>query len=464
MIFSTCRSEIASEEGVLVLTDANFDEAIKANNFLLVEFYAPWCGHCKKLAPEYVKAAATLAKEDPPLYIAKVDATAEKEIAKKFEIQGYPTLKFFVNGVPSEYTGGRTDSEIVSWIRKKTGPPSKEFTTPADVEKWSEGQDVSVVFFGKNEALFKVYESVARGNEELSFAHCSADECKTHFNAADGQVTLFKKFDDKRNDLTGDFDAEKLNSFVNKNSVPLVMKFDEKCAQVIFGKATPGLFFYRDPNSENAKSIEELAANIATKVDKIKVIVTGITEGLEQRLAEYIGVTAADLPTVRIHDTRSDLRKYNLDGEINEENVLQFVNDWEAGKLKPHLKSDPVPEKNDEPVKVIVGKSFHDYINDPNTSVFIKFYAPWCGHCKKLAPIWDELAAKLKDAHPDIVIGKMDSTQNEVEEVSIQGFPTLKFWAKGKKGEAMDYNGGRELKDFEEFLEKNHPGFKKEDL
>jgi len=175
-------------------------------------------------------------------------------------------------------------------------------------------------------------------------------------------------------------------------------------------------------------------------------------------------VTATDLPSVRIHDTRVDLKKYNMEGELSEEAVLAFVNDWEAGKLKPHLKSEAIPEKNDAPVKVLVGKNFHEIVMDETKDVLVKFYAPWCGHCKKLAPIWDELAEKLQKTNPDIVIAKMDSTANEIEEVSIQGFPTLKYWPKGKKSEPMDYNGGRELKDFMDFLEKNSAGFKKEDL
>lgn len=77
------------------------------------------------------------------------------------------------------------------------------------------------------------------------------------------------------------------------------------------------------------------------------------------------------------------------------EALQSFVNDVLNDKLEPYLKSEAVPESNDAPVKIAVAKNFDDVVVNNGKDTLIEFYAPWCGHCKKLAPVYDELAEKV---------------------------------------------------------------------
>lgn len=144
--------------------------------------------------------------------------------------------------------------------------------------------------------------------------------------------------------------------------------------------------------------------------------------------------------------------KYRFELEPTAENIQTFVTSYLSGSLTRHLKSEPIPETNDEPVKVVVGKNFDELVINNDKDVLVEFYAPWCGHCKTLAPIYEDLATQLAKVNPNIVLAKMDSTANEVPGVDVQSFPTLKFWKNGSKDTAIDYSGERDFNGLLAFL------------
>ena len=111
---------------VLTLTDATLEQALKDHANILVEFYAPWCGHCKRLVPEYERAANLLKEKGSSAVVGKVDSTVERTSASTYSIRGYPTLLYFENGqMVEKYSGARTGDDIANYLIGKVGATGK---------------------------------------------------------------------------------------------------------------------------------------------------------------------------------------------------------------------------------------------------------------------------------------------------------------------------------------------------
>merc|ERR1712045_478379 len=447
-------AEIKKEEGVLVLTNDNFQEAVDGNEFILVEFYAPWCGHCKALAPEYAKAAGILAEKDSPIKLGKLDATEESKTAEKFEVRGYPTLKFFKNGKPMD-GGGRTAETIVSWVEKKTGPPAKTLANADEAKAFVDGKTVAVIGCFKDETTdaAKAFLAVASNLDDLAFGVTGDEAVCSEYGVSGEGVVMVKTFDDGKAVLTEELTEEAVAKFVTSESLPLVIDFNHETAQKIFSGEVKShfLMFSSAKADDHEDQLEKMRAMAKSSKGKMLFVTINTDEEDHKRILEFFGITESELPTYRAIKLGEDMAKYKPEDDAFE-NAEQFVSDFLEGKLKQHLMSQEIPEDWDkEGVKVLVGKNFQEVAMNANEDVLVEFYAPWCGHCKQLAPIWDELGEKYKD-HETIVIAKMDSTANELEEVKVQGFPTIKLFKKGTN-EIVDYNGDRTVEGFSKFLE-----------
>lgn len=164
---------------VLELGPDNFDAVIGKGKPGLVEFFAPWCGHCKNLAPTYEQLADAFSHAKDKVVIAKVDADgAGRPLGQKYEVSGYPTLKWFdEKGNTEAYEGGRDLDALATFVSKKSGvksnikPPPPPATLILDAHTFDdvaldETKDVLVTFTapwcGHCKTLKPIYEQVAK--------------------------------------------------------------------------------------------------------------------------------------------------------------------------------------------------------------------------------------------------------------------------------------------------------------
>ncbi|KAL7414129.1 thioredoxin-like protein [Mrakia frigida] len=121
------------EKPVIALGPKEFNKVMKEDRMSMVVFYAPWCGHCKNLAPEYAQAATSLSPIIP-FYSVDCDEDANKPLCAKYDVKGFPTIKGFTRGAkipPKDYTGERKRGGLVGWATSMVGDKVKKMKVPS---------------------------------------------------------------------------------------------------------------------------------------------------------------------------------------------------------------------------------------------------------------------------------------------------------------------------------------------
>ena len=368
---------------------------------------------------------------DPPVYLVKVDCTAETAVCGKYNVNGYPTLKIFKNGeLSGEYNGPREADGIVKHMKSKAGPISKELNSVQDVEKFLNNNDHSIICFAADNSLLSEFKSAATVlSDKYRFAHTSNAQVFEKYGFTD-KIVIFQpprlqvKLESTTNVYVGSVSQSKIKNWIESEIHGLVGHRTTSNAEEFNGPIVFVSFnvdYVRDVKGTNyvRNRILKVAKKLQEENVKVKFAISNVEE-FRSELQEYgFANIANDGKYVTGRGARNE--KYKADGEYSVESLEKFARDLAAGNLEVYLKSEPIPESNDEPVKVVVAKNFDQIVNDETKDVLIEFYAPWCGHCKSLAPKYDELATKLAK-EKDIVIAKMDATANDVPpQFAVQG-------------------------------------------
>ncbi|KAJ4944458.1 hypothetical protein JOQ06_013002 [Pogonophryne albipinna] len=280
-------TEIEEDKDVMILHINNFARALSENQYLLVEFYAPWW-----------------------IRLAKVDVIEEKELGDEFDIKSFPTLKVFINGdrkQPLDFSGKRTAEGMVQWLKRRAGPGVPVLDSADSAAQFIDSHNINVVGFFDNleSEEAKVFKELAFDFTDSEFAVSAIPEVFQKYEVKANSVVLFKKFDDGRADFSlseeGKLDKKNLTAFIKENSMELIIPFSQENADKIFSSSIKihSLLFINSSVKSQTALLDESRTIAKEFKGKMLFVVLDVTEAMTHVL-NYFGVSEKDAPTARI--------------------------------------------------------------------------------------------------------------------------------------------------------------------
>jgi protein disulfide-isomerase-like protein len=223
-----------------------------------------------------------------------------------------------------------------------------------------------------------------------------------------------------------------------------VLSLDASSFDQHVGGDQPAFVEFYAPWCGHCKHLTPEFEKLATSAKGQSVKIVAVDADKHRDLGSRFGVSG--FPTLKYfpaHSTEGEA----YSGGRTAKDIATFIN----GKAGTNIRIKEAPTA----VTVLTDSTFDAVVSNPTKHVLVEFYAPWCGHCKKLAPDYEKLA-KIFHSEPDIIIANLDATEHPqaASKYGVSGYPTIKWFPKDSK-DGVDYNSGRSLEDFVKFINDN---------
>lgn len=311
MSMAADQKTISDEEGVLILTDETYSEALAKYPKILIEHYTPTCENCKSLALEYAKAAQLLKEQSIDVVVAKIDATQQTKVAAAASLQDYPALIFYSQGKEySKYSGERTTQPIVDWIKTQIQSDSEDTSAIVTIASKDELQRILhkgitlFVYFGKKEgSSWELYRStIAKFTQDDTFGFAVTlpeNLYDTVSNMEEGDIMLFRRDLNSRKMLKGPYDELYLYEFILENQKEKVTILNEDNLDIIFGdNPKPALFLIKGNKITDEIAEKQFYKASEILISKIKMVIADFYDHTGESLAQMADYNEEDLPQV----------------------------------------------------------------------------------------------------------------------------------------------------------------------
>lgn len=436
--------------------DDNFEENQK-HDISVGLFYSPDCGHCHKFMPHFETAMLQLEENDPKIAFFQVNCLdGGKLTCEREDVPAYPHIRMYIDGDFAEvYDGDRKADKLVKYLKTNFGYSSKELLNTMEIEKLLDSMDFVVLgYFEKYTGLQTAFLKASfLLRDKAKFRHITSPHILYKLGLTNN-VILFKpkhfhnKFEEQNVSYTGHGDSKELINFIEDNYHGLV---GHRSKKTLDDFQLPIVVAYYEIDYDHSPKLTNYWRNrillVANKFQNVTFAISCKFEFENDLWKLGLNSSAYDHPFVLAMDENEVY--YMMEANFSVEALEAFVYNFTSGNLKPYIKSEPLPDENDDPVKILVGKNFYEIMrNDRDT--FIQFYTPWCMICLEFATAYEDLALEIGD---DVVIAKMNVAANDYPSfISIKSYPTFYLSRKGMFDNPLFYNGSLEVKEMIKFI------------
>lgn len=342
---------------VLELTDSNFESAISTFDCVFVDFYAPWCGHCKRLNPELDAAAPILAKLKQPIIIAKLNADKYTRLARKLDIDAFPTLMLYNHGVPMEYYGPRKADLLVRYLKKFVAPDVAVLESNSHVKDFVEDSGTSFpvfIGFGLNQSLISGLGRKYKKKAWFAVAKDASEDVMVSydFDKAPALVAQHPAYNE-HSVFYGPFEDGFLEEFVKQNFLPLILPINHDTLKLL--KDDERKMVLTIVEDETHESMGKLIKALRAAAHANRDLVFGYVgvEQFEEFADSFHADKKAKLPKIVVWDGDEEYEQVNGIETVSLEEdhltqVSRFLEGYREGKTEK---------------KRIKGPSFMGFIN-----------------------------------------------------------------------------------------------------
>ncbi|CCC66592.1 hypothetical protein NCAS_0A00320 [Naumovozyma castellii] len=489
-------SAVAPEDSAVIkLTGENFAAFIAGHNLVLAEFYVPWDYHSKLLIQEFVATANELQQHD--ISLVQIDCEADELLCSQLEINYYPTLKIFKNQkivkAPT-YTGTKSAETLVPFMIAQAVSPINVVDNEEDFEKYLT-QDRSIPLLadfgapGLNETFYEmatdsydkyVFVSYPTKNSShglmlfpapVQVEETSEEIARENEGLPEGQ-TVMKMIIPEPIPYVGDLDKiiDNKDEFIKWTKVSL-LPFFQDCKIADFNKYMEtkmplAYLFYTDKNDlvKYTDFFTELGQKYRGEVNFIALDANTYSNHVKHLSLKQ------QYPLFAIHNVTNNM-KYSLPQlsdeeyldlkgslELDEDKIVELIDAFVNKTAVPMQRSEPVPKSQDSNVYKLVGDTHDAIVFDKSKDVLVKYYAPWCSHSKRLAPIFEELAdiyASDESTKDKLLLAEVDATANDIIHYPVEGYPTVVLFPAGEDTQPIMFKDSRTLEKLVEFVRNN---------